>query len=98
MKINLFKQYTLLITIITLVIFLFSNKYSYADDEPLQIDIMGGRVQAMPIAVSFFFMDESLVDLELNQQIPNLISKNLVDSGLFMLLDKSLYAKAVSIS
>ena len=61
MKLNLIKKYTLLITIMTILVFLFSDKQSYSNDAPLQIDIMGGRVQAMPIAVSFFSVDEDLL-------------------------------------
>ena len=29
-------------------------------DRPLQIDIMGGNIQAMPIAISYFSSDEDL--------------------------------------
>ena len=96
MKLNLIKKYPLLLTLITILVFLFSDKQSYSNDAPLQIDIMGGRVQAMPIAVSFFSVDEDLINLKLKEQIPNLISKNLVDSGLFMLLDRNAYMQKPS--
>ena len=96
MKLNLIKKYPLLLTLMTILVFLFSYKQSYSNDAPLQIDIMGGRVQAMPIAVSFFSVDEDLINLKLKEQIPNLISKNLVDSGLFMLLDRNAYMQKPS--
>ena len=96
MKLNLIKKYPLLLTLMTILVFLFSDKQSYSNDAPLQIDIMGGRVQAMPIAVSFFSVDEDLINLKLKEQIPNLISKNLVDSGLFMLLDRNAYMQKPS--
>ena len=96
MKLNLIKKYPLLLTLMTILVFLFSDKQSYSNDAPLQIDLMGGRVQAMPIAVSFFSVDEDLINLKLKEQIPNLISKNLVDSGLFMLLDRNAYMQKPS--
>ena len=63
-------------------------------DRPLQIDIMGGNIQAMPIAVSYFSSDEDLENLNLHKNIPNLISNNLINSGLFKLLDRDAYMQS----
>ena len=63
-------------------------------DRPLQIDIMGGNIQAMPIAVSYFSSDEDLKNLNLHKNIPNLISNNLINSGLFKLLDRDAYMQS----
>ena len=63
-------------------------------DRPLQIDIMGGNIQAMPIAVSYFSYDEELENLNLHKNIPNLISNNLINSGLFKLLDRDAYMQS----
>ena len=77
--------------------FIFSFTYiifvntSMSADRPLQIDIMGGNIQAMPIAVSYFLSDEDIEKLNLHKNIPNLISNNLINSGLFKLLDRDAY-------
>ena len=63
-------------------------------ERPLQIDIMGGNIQAMPIAVSYFSYDENLKNLNLHKNIPNLISNNLINSGLFKLLDRDAYMQS----
>ena len=64
---------------------------SQSADKPLQIDIMGGNIQAMPIAISYFSTEESLKKLNLHKNIPNLIANNLINSGLFKLLDRDAY-------
>ena len=63
-------------------------------ERPLQIDIMGGNIQAMPIAVSYFSYDKDLENLNLHKNIPNLISNNLINSGLFKLLDRDAYMQS----
>jgi len=78
-----------------IIIFLFSilsSNYAYSNDAPLQIDIMGGRVQAMPIAISYFSIDKEINgSSNLEKKIPDLIAQNLVNSGLFKLLDRNAY-------
>ena len=64
---------------------------SQSADKPLQIDIMGGNIQAMPIAISYFSTEENLKKLNLHKNIPNLIANNLINSGLFKLLDRDAY-------
>ena len=64
---------------------------SQSVDKPLQIDIMGGNIQAMPIAISYFSTEENLKELNLHKNIPNLIANNLINSGLFKLLDRDAY-------
>ena len=64
---------------------------SESADKPLQIDIMGGNIQAMPIAISYFSTEENLKELNLHKNIPNLIANNLINSGLFKLLDRDAY-------
>ena len=64
---------------------------SQSADKPLQIDIMGGNIQAMPIAISYFSTEENLKELNLHKNIPNLIANNLINSGLFKLLDRDAY-------
>ena len=66
-------------------------KVVFAQEEPLRIDIMGGKIQAMPIAISYFTIEEGLKELKLHNNIPNLIADNLVNSGLFKLLNRDAY-------
>ena len=64
---------------------------SMSADRPLQIDIMGGNIQSMPIAISYFSSDGDIKKLNLHKNIPNLIANNLINSGLFKLLDRNAY-------
>ena len=66
----------------------------FAQEEPLRIDIMGGNIQAMPIAISYFTIEEDLKELKLHNNIPNLIADNLVNSGLFKLLNRDAYMQS----
>ena len=66
-------------------------KVVFAQEEPLRIDIMGGKIQAMPIAISYFTIEDDLKELKLHNNIPNLIADNLVNSGLFKLLNRDAY-------
>src|SRR6056300_798398 len=68
----------------------YSNS-SMSADRPLQIDIMGGNIQSMPIAISYFSSDGDIKKLNLHKNIPNLIANNLINSGLFKLLDRNAY-------
>ena len=72
-------------------IFLVQPSIALSQDEPLQIDIMGGNIQAMPIAISYFSIENNLKELQLHNNIPNLIANNLVNSGLFKLLNRDAY-------
>ena len=72
-------------------IFLVQPNIALSQDEPLQIDIMGGNIQAMPIAISYFSIENNLKELQLHNNIPNLIANNLVNSGLFKLLNRDAY-------
>jgi len=72
-------------------IFLVQPNIALSQDEPLQIDIMGGNIQAMPIAISYFSIENNLKELQLHNNIPNLIADNLVNSGLFKLLNRDAY-------
>ena len=67
-----------------------SCNIALSKDAPLQIDIMGGNIRAMPIAISYFSFDKDIQGTNLQNDMPNLIASNLVNSGLFKLLD-SLY-------
>ena len=80
--------------IILSVVLITYTKTSMSADRPLQIDIMGGNIQAMPIAVSYFATDEDTKKLNLYKSIPNLISNNLINSGLFKLLDRDAYMQS----
>jgi len=78
--------------IIVFLFTIFSSNYSHSNEAPLQIDIMGGRVQAMPIAISYFSIDKEINNnSNLEKEIPDLIAKNLINSGLFKLLDRNAY-------
>jgi len=90
-----FKRQFIKFVFITYVFFsCFFIPYSnvvFAQEEPLRIDIMGGNIQAMPIAISYFTIEEGLKELKLHNNIPNLIADNLVNSGLFKLLNRDAY-------
>ncbi|MBT3939821.1 MAG: Tol-Pal system protein TolB, partial [Pelagibacterales bacterium] len=86
-----FLKYTFLIYIFFSSIFLLQPNIVLSQDEPLQIDIMGGNIQAMPIAISYFSIENDLKELKLQNNIPNLIANNLVNSGLFKLLNRDAY-------
>ena len=78
------------VNIIFSYIFLFYS-IALSNDEPLQIDIMGGNVQAMPIAISYFSFDQDIQETKLQNNIPDLITNNLINSGLFKLLNRKAY-------
>ena len=86
-----FLKCTFLIYIFFSSIFLLQPNIVLSQDEPLQIDIMGGNIQAMPIAISYFSIENDLKKLKLQNNIPNLIANNLVNSGLFKLLNRDAY-------
>ena len=86
-----FLKCTFLIYIFFSSIFLLQPNIVLSQDEPLQIDIMGGNIQAMPIAISYFSIENDLKELKLQNNIPNLIANNLVNSGLFKLLNRDAY-------
>ena len=86
-----FLKYTFLIYIFFSSILLLQPNIALSQDEPLQIDIMGGNIQAMPIAISYFSIEKDLKELKLQNNIPNLIANNLVNSGLFKLLNRDAY-------
>ncbi|PPR16936.1 MAG: Protein TolB [Alphaproteobacteria bacterium MarineAlpha9_Bin3] len=86
-----FNIYFYIIFSITLISF---TNISKSADRPLQIDIMGGNIQAMPIAISYFASDENIKKLNLHKNIPNLIANNLINSGLFKLLDRNAYMQS----
>ncbi|PPR29565.1 MAG: Protein TolB [Alphaproteobacteria bacterium MarineAlpha9_Bin2] len=66
---------------------------SQEDGTPLQIDITGGKIQPMPIAISFFSTKGEINEniKTLTKKIPDLIANNLVNSGFFKLLDRQAY-------
>ena len=76
-----------------LLVFCSFNAKSQDDDTPLQIDITGGKIQPMPIAISVFSINGEInEDMKiLVESIPNLIAKNLTNSGFFKLLDREAY-------
>ena len=86
-----FLKCTFLIYIFFSSILLLQPNIALSQDEPLQIDIMGGNIQAMPIAISYFSIEKDLKELKLQNNIPNLIANNLVNSGLFKLLNRDAY-------
>ena len=86
-----FLKCTFLIYIFFSSILLLQPNIALSQDEPLQIDIMGGNIQAMPIAISYFSIENDLKELKLQNNIPNLIANNLVNSGLFKLLNRDAY-------
>ena len=86
-----FLKCTFLIYIFFSSIYLLQPNIVLSQDEPLQIDIMGGNIQAMPIAISYFSIENDLKELKLQNNIPNLIANNLVNSGLFKLLNRDAY-------
>ena len=90
---NILKSNIYIFILFSFGLILFPNIVKSAD-RPLQIDIMGGNIQAMPIAVSYFSFDEELKSLNLHKNIPNLISNNLINSGLFKLLDRDAYMQS----
>ena len=73
------------------IFFILNSNFAFSQDEPLQIDIMGGNIQAMPVAISYFSIEEELKELKLHKDIPTLIANNLVNSGLFQLLNRDAY-------
>ena len=86
-----FLKCTFLIYIFFSSILLLQPNIALSQDKPLQIDIMGGNIQAMPIAISYFSIENDLKELKLQNNIPNLIANNLVNSGLFKLLNRDAY-------
>ena len=78
-------------TFFTSIFFILNSNFAFSQEEPLQIDIMGGNIQAMPVAISYFSIEEELKELKLHKDIPNLIANNLVNSGLFQLLNRDAY-------
>ena len=80
------------------VILIFSSFDAKSQDNkaPLQIDITGGKIQPMPIAISLFSIKGEInEDMKiLVESIPNLIAKNLTNSGFFKLLDREAYMQA----
>ena len=86
----IFLKLIISINIIFSCIFLFYS-IALSNDEPLQIDIMGGNVQAMPIAIPYFSFDQDIQETKLQNNIPDLITNNLINSGLFKLLDRNAY-------
>ena len=73
------------------IFFILNSNFAFSQEEPLQIDIMGGNIQAMPVAISYFSIEEELKELKLHKDIPTLIANNLVNSGLFQLLNRDAY-------
>ena len=73
------------------IFFILNSNFAFSQEEPLQIDIMGGNIQAMPVAISYFSIEEELKALKLHKDIPNLIANDLVKSGLFQLLNRDAY-------
>ena len=86
-----FSKFVIFFFILTSFILTSLPSISQSADKPLQIDIMGGNIQAMPIAISYFSTEENLKELNLHKNIPNLIANNLINSGLFKLLDRDAY-------
>ena len=86
-----FLKFVIFFFILTSFILTSLPSISQSADKPLQIDIMGGNIQAMPIAISYFSTEENLKELNLHKNIPNLIANNLINSGLFKLLDRDAY-------
>jgi TolB protein len=86
-----FLKCTFLIYIFFSSFLLLQPNIALSQEEPLQIDIMGGNIQAMPIAISYFSVENDLKELKLQNNIPNLIANNLVNSGLFKLLNRDAY-------
>lgn len=89
LKINILKSF-FSIYIIFSYLFISCN-IALSKDAPLQIDIMGGNIRAMPIAISYFSFDKDIQGTNLQNDMPNLIASNLVNSGLFKLLDRNAY-------
>jgi TolB protein len=86
----IFLKLIISINIVFSYVFLFYS-IALSNNEPLQIDIMGGNVQAMPIAISYFSFDQDIHETNLQNNIPDLITNNLINSGLFKLLDRNAY-------
>ena len=78
-------------TFVIYIFFILNSNFAFSQEAPLQIDIMGGNIQAMPVAISYFSIEEGLDEFKLHSNIPNLIANNLVNSGLFQLLDRDAY-------
>ena len=79
-----------------LLVFGSFNAKCQDDNTPLQIDITGGKIQPMPIAISLFSINGEIdEDMRvLVESIPNLIAKNLINSGFFKLLDREAYMQS----
>jgi len=86
----IFLKLIISINIVFSYVFLFYS-IALSNNEPLQIDIMGGNVQAMPIAISYFSFDQDIQETKLQNNIPDLITNNLINSGLFKLLNRKAY-------
>ena len=86
----IFLKLIISVNIIFSCIFLFYS-IAFSNDGPLQIDIMGGNIQAMPIAISYFSFDQDIQETKLQNNIPDLITNNLINSGLFKLLNRKAY-------
>ena len=76
-----------------ITLFFTNNAMTQEDNSPLQIVITGGKIQPMPIAIPFFALEGEMNEeiKKLAKNIPNLIANNLVNSGVFRLLDRQAY-------
>ena len=86
-----FLKFTSVIYLSFSIFFILNSNFAFSQEDPLQIDIMGGTIQAMPVAISYFSIEKDLKELKLHSNIPNLIANNLVNSGLFQLLNRDAY-------
>ena len=86
-----FLKFAFIFYMVLSAFFILNFNFAFSQEAPLQIDIMGGNIQAMPIAISYFSIENDLKELKLQNNIPNLIAENLVNSGLFKLLNRDAY-------
>ncbi|MDB9761349.1 Tol-Pal system beta propeller repeat protein TolB [Alphaproteobacteria bacterium] len=86
-----FLKFTFFTYISFFIFFILNSDFALSQEAPLQIDIMGGNIQAMPVAISYFSIEKELKELKLHKNIPNLIANNLINSGLFQLLNRDAY-------
>ena len=88
------------IIFIIISFFLFSVQNSIAI---VKIDITRGNLEPLPIAVSYFYLDNpaqfspELKKLKLDEKISDVIKNNLTRSGLFNIIDPKSYIQSPKI-
>ncbi|MCL4169663.1 UNVERIFIED_CONTAM: hypothetical protein GTU68_040373, partial [Idotea baltica] len=81
---------------IFIIAFLITVVISHSSLALLKVDITEGNIEPLPIAISGFFSDEG-VESELAAQIKTIVERDLKSSGLFRIVDDSLFLEKLEV-